>query len=460
MAIHPQTAGKDNRSITPAWLFHRLVSVCLLIAWVSLGSQVRLLVGRDGLAPVASFLEAVAADGRFGFWQLPTFLWWSNGDAVLVGGTALGALLATAALFNCWPRRMFLLNAVLYLSYTVGGQSFLGFQWDNLMVEMLCIAALLPANDQSWTARWLTRLLLVKIMVESGIAKLQSPAGDWLDGSAMTMYFETAPLPTALAWHAHHMPQLWHQFTAYWTLFFELIVPWFVFMGPTGRMLAGGIFGLFLVVDSLTANYGFFTLQTAALCIMLFDGPACTAGPKTIQETVRVLLSALWLFCSLLGGMHQFADIDLFPAIQQTVRPLRLANNYHLFSQITPVRVEPEFQTSHDQQWHAHIMHYKPGPLDRPPPFITPHQPRVDFRLWFYGLSFQRGMPRYVEAILDKLCHHPQHIQPLFASTLPAAPDAVRIVFWQYTFTTPDASTHQWWQRTHVAETNPFSCEP
>ena len=52
------------------------------------------------------------------------------------------------------------------------------------------------------------------------------------------------------------------------------------------------------------------------------------------------------------------------------------------------------------------------GAPARAPPFVAPHQPRVDFRLWFYGLSYRRGMPAYVATLLERLCTDPEAIQP------------------------------------------------
>ena len=104
-------------------------------------------------------------------------------------------------------------------------------------------------------------------------------------------------------------------------------------------------------------------------------------------------------------------------------------------------------------------MRYKPGPLDRAPPFVAPHQPRVDFLLWFYGLGY-RGMPRYVGSLLAHLCREPGVVQPLFVDPLPAHPESVRVVFYDYHFTTAaeKAETGNWWRRRRVAETRAFSC--
>jgi len=52
-----------------------------------------------------------------------------------------------------------------------------------------------------------------------------------------------------------------------------------------------------------------------------------------------------------------------------------------------------------------------------------PHQPRVDFRLWFYGLAYRGAPPGYVDA----LCWDSRAIAPLFAQRPPES--AVRLAF-------------------------------
>jgi len=105
-------------------------------------------------------------------------------------------------------------------------------------------------------------------------------------------------------------------------------------------------------------------------------------------------------------------------------------------------------------------LRYKPGAVDRPPPFVAPHQPRVDFRLWFYGLDFRRGTPEYVVRLLERLCADPQAVAGLFADAPPDAPDAVRIAYWQYHFTTAEERERSgaWWRREPVGTTDAIAC--
>jgi len=48
-------------------------------------------------------------------------------------------------------------------------------------------------------------------------------------------------------------------------------------------------------------------------------------------------------------------------------------------------------------------------------------------------------------------------VQSLFATPLPAAPEAVRIAFWRYRFS-PPGDTDAWWTRELIGSTRPFEC--
>src|SRR6478609_7141440 len=98
-------------------LASRLVALIALVAWVSLGSQVRVLLGSRGLLPVGELMDVVRVDGRVGLFDLPTLFWCIHSDGVLVGGTVVGAALAVVALCGWRPRLCFALSTALYLSY-------------------------------------------------------------------------------------------------------------------------------------------------------------------------------------------------------------------------------------------------------------------------------------------------------------------------------------------------------
>ena len=142
-------------------------------------------------------------------------------------------------------------------------RSFLSFQWDNLLLECGLLGALVSPNKRVPWVTFLLRVALFKLYFESGLAKYQSPIGDWKDGSAMAYYYETAPIPTWLAWYAHHLPRAWHALESHITLVFELGVPFLIFAPRPARLVAFGVFSGFQLLNIATANYGFFQLPRA-----------------------------------------------------------------------------------------------------------------------------------------------------------------------------------------------------
>jgi len=506
-------------------LFSRLFALISLAAWWSLGAQIQVLIGSRGLLPVGEFMGAVRATPGVSIFDLPTVFWWFHGDGALTAGIAVGVAASVAALAGWRPRICFGVSTALYLSFAMVGRDFLSFQWDNLLLECGLLAAFLPTGSPAPTVHLLFRLLLFKLYFESGLAKWQSPIDDWRDGSAMTYYYETAPLPTWLAFTAHHLPVWWHHFESRATLFLELCVPFAIFGRRRARVGAAIALSFFQIANAATANYGFFCYLAAALNLFLLDDrdveqagaqlaramPAAlrrlaarrrspTAHPAPpADETVtaarpadetaspagagRVWVAragaALFVAVSLIDALYHFTEpgrlLALAGPIFEVNERLRLVSSYHLFASVTRERIEPELQTlaegapaarpehgedDDDGAWTPRDLWHKAGDVRRPPDFVAPHQPRVDFQLWFYGLGFQRREPAYVSALVRRMCEDPAAVQPLFRSPLPPHPSAVRLVYWQYRFASPaeHRASGAWWRRDRVASSRSISC--
>lgn len=46
---------------------------------------------------------------------------------------------------------------------------------------------------------------------------------------------------------------------------------------------------------------------------------------------------------------------------------------------------------------------YKPGNLSRPPPIVVPHQPRLDWQMWFAALGPHTHSPWFASLVLRLL---------------------------------------------------------
>ncbi|MDB4970046.1 MAG: putative integral rane protein [Myxococcales bacterium] len=116
-----------------ARLFHALLALAFLDAWLSLGVQLHVLIGSRGLLPIAPFLAR--ARHQLSFADFPTLLWLGAGDVTLAAGVLVGVALSIVALFGIYPRVVCALEVVLYLSFTTAARTFTSFQWDNLLLE-------------------------------------------------------------------------------------------------------------------------------------------------------------------------------------------------------------------------------------------------------------------------------------------------------------------------------------
>ena len=231
-----------------ARLLHAALGLHFVIAWVSLGVQVDPLIGPQGLEPAVDWFARLAERPDTDFWDAPSLLWLDASTPVLIAGCVLGAVLGAAATLGAWPRVLLPISALLYLGYAHAAPTFLSFQWDNLLIEAGLLAGLLPRDRGAPLAHLAFRVLLFKVFFESGIAKWASAAGDWGDGSAMALYYQTAPLPTPLAAVFHHLPGWWHTLESWGTLFLELAVPVAIFGGRRLRAVALGMFSFLSLI--------------------------------------------------------------------------------------------------------------------------------------------------------------------------------------------------------------------
>ena len=74
--------------------------------------------------------------------------------------------------------------------------------------------------------------------------------------------------------------------------------------------------------------------------------------------------------------------------------PLHVVNTYGLFAVMTTERPEIIVEGSNDgQSWVEYEFRYKPGDVRQPPAWVAPHQPRLDWQLWFAALGYATPKP-------------------------------------------------------------------
>jgi len=463
-------------------VFLRFLGVIYLIAFLSLWRQLPGLVGSQGILPAAEFLARIRSvlEGPGRYWFFPTLAWLDSSDGFLQFLALGGAAASLFAIAGVAPLPVLAILWLFYLSLATIGGVFLRFQWDALLLETGFLAILFaPGRLRPNLAReaqpsrlvlWLLRLLLFRLIFCSGAAKLLSGDPTWRHLSALSFHYETQPLPTPLAWYAHQLP-LWFQKSSAAAMFFiELAVPWLIFSPRRLRFLAALVIVFLQVLIALTGNYAFFNLLTVALCLLLFDDQALRgwlpqklgnkgqAAGSTSESRVRRAVVAVIGLPLLLAGLVQplllfWQTKPLWSAAQLLglLQPLQVVNHYGLFSVMTTSRPEIVIEGSNDaNNWQAYEFRYKPGDLSRSPPWVAPHQPRLDWQLWFAALGDYQQNPWFANLMARLLQGSPPVLALLGKNPFPGNPPRyLRAWVYEYHFSGPAArrSRGVWWQR-------------
>jgi len=466
------------------WIYLRLLGLVFLIAFLSLGIQTKGLIGEHGIQPASRLLEAMSsslpASERFN--RFPTLCWLSPGDdsvqLLWVGGAALSVLL----ILDVAPGPILLLLWAFYLSLSTVSGVFLNFQWDILLLETGFLSILfapwklLPGlhrdTEPSPVMRWLLRFLLFRLMFASGVVKLASGDPTWWNLSALTRHYETQPLPTWIGWYAHQLPATIQQASAAVMFFIELAVPFLIFLPRRPRLVAFTLFVAFQILIALTGNYCFFNLLTLVLAVLLLDDTQVARffppAMRAQSDSPRRKGFGRWLHApavaALLGVLlpleimalsrcarREIAWPESMRRIEMRVLPFRIVGSYGLFSVMTTTRNEIVVEGSNDgETWREYAFRWKPGDLDRRPGFVEPHQPRLDWQMWFAALGDIRSNLWFQNFLIRLLQGSKDVLDLLEKNPFPESPPRyVRAVLYEYHFT--DRAQHRtdgtWWRR-------------
>jgi len=459
------------------WLFLRLLALAYLAAFLSLAVQVTGLVGSQGILPAHVLLDWVRPrTGLERYWIAPTIFWLGGGDLALTGGGIAGAVLAVALLAGLAPIPILILLWALYLSFSVVGQVFLGYQWDALLLETGLLAVFFaPGGLRPRAAResapsplavWLLRWLLFRLVFSSGVVKLASGDQSWRALTALRYHYWTQPLQTWIGWYAAHLPG-WAQSASVGMMFgVELVAPLLLFAPRRFRRMAfGPLVGLQALI-AVTGNYAFFNLLAGALCLFALEDadlpprwrerlapPSEKADPPFWPRAVLYPVAAV---VGLVSGGEMMAAFGVEPpapvvALHRVVAPLSSINGYGLFAVMTTSRPEIVVEGSDDgQSWKAYEFRWKPGDLGRRPAFVAPHQPRLDWQMWFAALVTCEDNQWFVRFVGRLLQGSPPVLALLARNPFPDRPPRfVRAEMYDYAPTSLEVRRRDgtWWTR-------------
>jgi len=131
-------------------------------------------------------------------------------------------------------------------------------------------------------------------------------------------------------------------------------------------------------------------------------------------------------------------------------------NSYGLFAVMTTSRPEIIVEGSEDgNTWLAYEFKYKPGDLNRPPPFVAPYQPRLDWQMWFAALGNYQSNLWFVGFCERLLEGAPEVLALIDKNPFPQHPPKfVRAELYDYAFTEfgERRATGAWWKRRLMGE--------
>lgn len=472
-------------------LFMRALGGVYLIAFRSLHRQVLGLYGKRGIAPIHAYLDAVravlsmrAGDTASGardasllrvrecVRHVPSVFWLGASDTALVLACLVGQACGALSILGIAPRLTALASWAMYLSFVSTGRDFLRFQWDALLLETgLGAAIVAPPRSGStasiesppWTAVAVMRSLVFRLYFESGLCKLASGDPTWRDCTACCYHYATQPLPTPLGWYAHQAPRSVQRLSTFVALALELVAPVLIFAPRRMRRLAFGALASLQLVIAATGNYGFFNLLTLVDSLWILDDETVGRALRMRMPPRRrapwwrrlaVAVAALPLL--VLAGAEVVTRLRrrigmprLVARLHQAAAPLHAVNPYGLFAVMTTKRPEIIIEGSLDgQAWREYELRYKPGDIYKPPSFVAPHQPRLDWQMWFAALG---PPPPWFASLLARLLEGSPDVIALFAKNpFPEQPPTyVRALLYEYRMTDRDTRrrTGAWWHR-------------
>jgi predicted DCC family thiol-disulfide oxidoreductase YuxK len=477
------------------WLFLRALGAIYLVAFVSLWTQIAGLIGHDGILPTDQFMSAVKQQfdlqgiGVERFHLLPTLCWFNSSDAFLNFQCAAGTIFAILLIFGIAPAPCLALLWLFYLSLATVGRDFLGFQWDNMLLEAGFLAIFFaplqfvprPSREAppSRLVLWLLRLLLFKLMFSSGCVKLLSGDPNWRNLTALTFHYQTQPLPTWIGWYAQQLPLWFQKFSCVVMLAIELGAPFLIFAPRRTRFFGGAAIAFLQILILLTGNYTFFNFLTLALCLLLLDDfilrkllPrklsdffAINRQPSTTKKlrwprvvTIPIAIVVLSISSFQIATMFGARTSLLLPiaAVDEWLQPFRTVNSYGLFAVMTTTCNEIIVEGSDDgTNWLAYEFKYKLGDVNRRPAFVEPFQPRLDWQMWFAALSDYQQNPWFENFCIRLLQGSPDVLALLEKNPFPKHPPRyIRAELYEYRFTNfaERRATGAWWKRELIGE--------
>jgi hypothetical protein len=445
-------------------VFQRALAGLYFVAFLAAALQFRALLGDRGMLPVPRFVARVPFRRAPSLFQLH----YSDRFFALCAWTGCAVAIALAAGLDSrlplWGGMLlWLVPWLLYLSIVNVGQTWYGFGWESLLLEVGFLAVFL-GNDEvapPVVVVFLLRWVLFRVEFGAGLIKMRGDAC-WRKLTCLDHHHETQPMPGPLSWFFHHLPRPVHRVEVAANHVTQLAVPFLLFTPQPFATAAASLMivtQLWLVLSGNFAWLNWITIVLAASALELpGEAPELPATPLWYEVTV-LAVAALLLALSYHPVRNMISRSQI---MNRSFDPLHLVNTYGAFGSVSRVRYEVVVEGTaddaprRDSEWREYEFKGKPGDPRRWPRQFAPYHLRLDWMMWFAALS-----PAYAGAwfgtMVERLLENdPATLRLLRRSPFPAddPPRYVRARLFRYRYTTwrELRETGACWERTYVRE--------
>ncbi|MFD5637335.1 lipase maturation factor family protein [Streptomyces sp. NPDC127077] len=445
-------------------VFQRGLAVLYLVAFLGAARQFRALTGERGMLPVPRFVRHVA------FRDAPSVFHWRYSDRFYAAwcwtGCAVSLALAAGldGLLPLWGAMLlWLVPWALYLSVVNVGQTWYAFGWESLLLEVGFLAVFL-GNDEvapPVVVLFLMRWVLFRVEFGAGLIKMRGDAC-WRKLTCLYYHHETQPMPGPLSWFFHHLPGPFHRIEAAANHVTQLVIPVLLFTPQPIATAAASLMILTQLWLVLSGNFAWLNWTTIVLALSVTEFPV--TAPRTpatpLWYEVVVLVVAAGLLA--LGYRPARNLISRRQVMNRSFDPLHLVNTYGAFGSVSRMRHEVVVEGTadalprEDADWREYEFKGKPGDPRHWPRQFAPYHLRLDWLMWFVGLS-----PGYAgtwfSGLVERLLENdPDTLRLLRRSPFPAdaPPRYVRARLFRYRYTTWSElrETGACWHRTYVRD--------
>ncbi|WP_277371198.1 lipase maturation factor family protein [Rhodococcus rhodochrous] len=450
-------------------LVTRGLAALYAVAFLAALLQFRALIGERGILPAPRFLSLTS------FRQSPSLFHWRYSDGLFTAVAAVGLVLSVVTVLGVTEQLplvvcmlVWFVMWLLYLSIVNVGQVWYSFGWESLLLEAGVLAIFLGNADTAppLLVLILLRWLLFRLEFGAGLIKMR---GDrcWRDLTCLYYHHETQPMPGPLSRYFHLIPRPLHKVEVAGNHFTQLVVPFGLFLPQP----VAGIAALIMIVTQLwlvtSGNFAWLNWITIVIALsvvpdsfygLLIDSTT-TYGPTPNAFTVAVVV--LTVLVAVLSYWPVANMMSHRQAMNASFNKWHFVNTYGAFGTVTRTRREVIVEGTTDAvvtpatEWREYEFKGKPGDVYRRPRQYAPYHLRLDWLMWFAGISrdYAAGwFPRFAGKLLE---NDPATVKLLRHNPFPDEPPRlVRARLFRYRFATraERRATGQWWMRDEIGD--------